>query len=132
MNVSGRDLIELQQEMPLLWWVIVQACKDLVKFTGDYTGFYPRDEYKLSYEFIVDEKPLQLEGTDEVFTLKTVLVDTFGMDESNYPIFRQLLIDSIGKTKEEQRELVRKARPLLFWQPLEELLTQGEPMLWQH
>jgi hypothetical protein len=52
------------------------------------------------------------------------------MEPDNYPVFRQLLIDSIGKTKTEQRELVKRARPLLFWQPLEELLTQGDQISW--
>lgn len=123
-------------EEPLLFWIVVQACRDIIKYTVPAHGkFYiTNEQFSHAYEWIMDGLPQQI--GDREYTFREALED-LGVDPRNVEHIRHAIARSPGLLEEERKRLGRETydklegsvyEPEPWWRCVENLILNKEPM----
>jgi hypothetical protein len=125
------------QEEDLFFWVIVQACRDIVYFEG--TGSdgmrCTGDEFRHACEWIVDMKPQQI--GDREYTFTEALLE-LGVHPENVEHIRYTICRGPMTSTKRRRELAKECyaklegqdnEPEPFWRVITNLIMNKEPDL---
>ena len=109
----------------IFFFSVVQHIRDLILYEGTRKRNSPWKAYVTSYEWIVEDKPMQWGESDLIVTFSEAL-EILEIPPENAAIIRDGLIRCINKPREVKRKICREIYADLCWQ-----YDEIEP-LWIH
>lgn len=125
--VDLKSLEPLCESEDIFFWVIVQACRDIVYHTDE-------EAFLHAYEWIVDDMPQQI--GDEEYTFREAL-EAIGVDPMNVEHIRHTIARGPGLRHEERKRLARECyaklegeayEPEPWWRCVQNLILNKEPI----
>jgi hypothetical protein len=134
--MAGSNIFNTQfEDEDLLFWVVVQACRDIVHYNVPANGRYPLSAFLHAKEWILDDLPQQI--GDREYTFREAL-EAIGVHPNNVEIIRETIARGPCTLYEEKQRLAREAyarmdgqdnEPEPFWRCVQNLILNKEPDL---
>lgn len=122
-------------EEDILFWIVVQACRDIVLYTApaNPSRYVHEEAFLHAYEWIMDGLPQQI--GDREYTFREAL-EELGVDPRNVEHIRDTIARGPGLITKERKRLARECyaklegeeyEPEPFWRNISDMILNLEP-----
>ncbi len=131
---GSRIYNSVDREEDILFWIIVQACRDMVFYEAYGSNSTKKKDFEHAYEWIMDDLPQQIGDCE--YTFREAL-EGLGVDPRNVEHIRHTVARGPGSLGVERKALARECyaqlegeeyEPEPWWRNISDLILHIEPI----